>query len=280
MIAVIIVNYGSPELTIRFVLEECVKIREEHVVIVVDNASTEDTFERLSRELPSAVILTCRENQGFARANNQGAAYALSHFHPTHILFSNNDIYFKDHQVADVLKLQMSVHPDVGIMGPQVLGLDGRRHGPHPPQTFAQRHLLPTWGKLFFKREKLLRITSRFFAEEALEGPCGWVSGSCFMVDARGFELAGGFDPHTFLYGEEQILSARFANAGYSTWYYPSVTVLHVHGATTQSLFDKQRIRKMTFRNECYYYRKYAGTPLWQILLGRFTLWLNIVRGR
>jgi len=280
VVSVIVINFGSPELTIRFVTEECIKIQEEHIVVVVDNSSTEETYALLSAGLPDAVILRSKENQGFARANNQGAAYAIEHFHPSHILFSNNDIFFKDPMVVDVLKQQMEMRPQVGIMGPQVVGLDGKRHGPHPYQTFVQRHLLPTWGKLLYNRNKLLSITQRYYADQATEGPCCWVSGSCFMVDAYVFQQAGGFDPFTFLYGEEQILSARFERIGSLTWYYPSVTVLHSHGAVTKNFIDQQRIRKMTFKNECYYFRNYVGTPAWQIILGRITLWLNIVRGR
>ena len=280
MIAVVVINFGNAEPTVCFVREECAKIREEHAVVVVDNASTEESYTLLKQGLPDAVILTSPENQGFARANNQGAAYALEHFHPSHILFSNNDIFFRDADVIDVLREQMLRHPEVGIMGPQVVGLDGQRHGPHPPQTFAQRHLLPTWGKLFYRPGTLRSLIRKDVARTAPEGPCGWVSGSCFLVDAQAFEDAGGFDPYTFLYGEEQILSARFARVGKTVYYYPSVTVLHAHGAVTRQHFQEQRIRKMTFRNECYYYRTYAGTPAWQLLLGRFTFWLNTVRGR
>lgn len=279
MIVVVVINFGSPEQTIRYVREECVKIREEHVVVVVDNASTNETFGRLLHDLPNAVVLRCEVNQGFARGNNQGAEYAIKHFHPSHILFSNNDIFFIDSDVVDVLLSQMKQHPEVGIMGPQILGLDGGRQSPFPSHTFAQRYLLPTWGNLFYRPEELSRLRKVGYAQNAKEGIVGWVQGSFFIVDALAFEQVGGFDPWTFLYGEEQILSARMALIKKDVYFYPSVTVIHEQGGVTKSYYDSIQIRKMRFKSESYYYRKYMGTPRWQLLLGKLTLWFNFLRG-
>lgn len=280
MIAVIVINFGSPKLTIRFVNEECVKIQEEHVVIVVDNASTDDTFSKLKLALPDAVVLRCAENQGFARANNQGADYAIREYHPEFLLFTNNDIAFRDFNVVDVLITEMRKHPQVGIIGPQVIGLDGKRQSPNADKTFAQRFLWPTWGKLLYKQETLNRKTYRDYKINAQEGSCGWASGCFFVVSTESFDQVGGFDPATFLYGEEQILTARFSRIGKSVYFCPRVTVIHEQGATSKKYYASLKIRLMEFKSVAYYYRHYVGTPSWEIFLGRVTLWLNVIRGK
>ena len=280
MLAVIVINFGSPELTIRFVKEECVKIQEDHRVIVVDNASTDATYDALQTALPEAVVLRSQENQGFARANNQGARYAIRHFRPEYFLFSNNDIYFRDSQVADVLIEQMKIHPEAGLMGPQVIGPDGKRQSPSRNRTFAESFLLPTWGRLVYRKETLQKRLQVDYKQNAQEGPCDWVQGSCFLADAAVFEQVGGFDPATFLYGEELILTARFARAGKSVRFCPQVTVLHDQGAVCRKHFAEVQMRRMEFRSLAYYYREYAGTPWWQIVLGRLTLELNVLRGK
>ena len=280
MIAIIIINFGSPELTIRFVKEECVKIQEEHVIVVVDNASTEASFNALTQELPDAHILRCNENQGFARGNNQGAAYAIQHFHPSYFLFSNNDIYFRDSDVIDVLIDQMKKHEEVGIMGPQVLGVDGKRQSPNSEKSFVDLFLTPTWGKLIYSDESLRRRLNKEYKQNAQEGACGWVQGSCFVADARVFEQVGGFDPATFLYGEEQILTARFARAGKRVYFYPKVTVIHDQGSVSRKCLDYRTMRRLEFRSVSYYYKQYVGTPWWQIVLGKLTLEINLLRGK
>lgn len=280
MIAVVVINFGSPDLTIRFVKNECAKIQTEYAVIVVDNASTDESYTLLTKELPQAHILRCFDNQGFARGNNQGAEYAISLLRPSHILFSNNDILFKDENVVDALLTQMIIHPEVGIMGPQVLGLDGSRQSPNPEKSFAQCYIIPTWGRLIYKKETLNKILKADYRESAQAGPCAWVSGCFFMVNACYFEKVRGFDPGTFLYGEEQILSARFYRIGKSVYFYPQVTVIHEHGLTSHKYFSKVSIRLMTFESLSYFYRKYVGTPAWVILFGKITMWINILRGK
>ena len=280
MIAVIVINFGSPQLTVRFVREECPKIREPHQVIVVDNASTDASYDALQQALPEAVVLRSEDNQGFARANNQGAEYAIKHFRPSHFLFSNNDIYFRDPQVVDFLLDVMKSHPEVGLVGPEVVGMDGKRQSPNAQRTFSDIYLLPTWGKWFLKKETLRKRLQADYREAAQEGPCGWIQGSCFLADAGVFERVGGFDPATFLYGEELTLTARFACAGKSVYFCPRVAVVHDQGAVTRKRYDSNQIRRMEFRSLAYYYRTYAGTPRWQVLLGRMILELNILRGK
>jgi len=280
LIAIIIINFGSPELTIRFVREECAKIQLEHTVIVVDNASTDKSFGKLQQDLPTAHILRCPENQGFARANNQGAKYAICYFNPSFILFTNNDIHIREFGVVEEMMTCLDNHPDAAAVGPEVIGPDGRRQGPEPKMSFAQRHLLPYWGKLFLSRQKLAQKTALNYAQSASEGWHHHVSGSFFLVRTTDFIQAGMFDPATFLYAEEPILSERFAAIGKKVWFCPRVGVVHDHGATTKKKYGYVRMRRLKFESECYYFSEYLNTPRYLLLLGRLTIFLKEKLGR
>jgi GT2 family glycosyltransferase len=280
MIGVVIINFGNPERTIRFVREECGKIGVPHQVVIVDNGSGADAVEILKKELEGIVtILPANKNLGFAKANNLGAEYAIKQGADL-LLFVNNDIVFTDADVVDRMAAKLADLPSTGIIGPKVVGLDGRLQSPSPKQSFAQRNLLPYWGKLVYGQRKLREKMQSDYAETASEGPCFVVSGCCFMVKAESFTGVGMFDPATFLYAEEMILSARMAGVGLGAYYYPEVAVLHEHGATTRKYYDRKRIRRMKFESESYYYRSYEKTPSWEISLGRFTLWLKGLLGR
>jgi len=269
-IGVVIINYHSEALTAAFVREECAKIAAPHRIVVVDNDS------RGELELPAEVtVLPVRENLGFAKGNNLGAEWLRDHWEPDFILFANNDIRFSSEDVVDRLAARLSELPEAGVIGPEVVGLDGQRQGPEPFMTFAERHLLPYWGNLLYRREKLDRKLHRDYAASAEEGAHYRVTGAFFMVRAADFFAAGMFDPATFLYGEEAILSERMKAVGRCVWFYPAVRVIHEHGATTRSYYSRVAIRSMKFESESHYFRTYIGTPSWQFALARFTYFLK-----
>ena len=269
-IGVVIINYHSDKLTSLFVREECSKISAPHCIAVVDNDSREEP------DLPDGVeVIRSEENLGFARGNNLGAEWLRDNWDPDFILFANNDIKFFSDDVVDRMAERLSSLPEAGIIGPEVVGPDGIRQGPEPFMTFSERHLLPYWGKLFYRKETLGRKLYRNYAVSAAEGAHYRVTGAFFMVRAADFFAAGMFDPATFLYGEEAILSERMKAAGRCVWFYPEVRVIHEHGATTRSYYSTLAIRSMKFKSESYYFRTYIGTPSWQIALARFTYFLK-----
>lgn len=276
MVGVIVINFGNPDRTIRFVQEECSKIKMEHSVIVVDNGSGPDTVVRLQSELKdTATILPNSANEGFARANNLGAIWLREHVNPGYILFTNNDIRLREDNVVECLQECISDHPEVAAAGPEIIGPDGCRQGPEPKMSFAQRHLLPYWGKLFLSSKSFAARISSNYAQNAIEGWHYRISGAFFLVRADDFYSAGMFDPNTFLYGEESILSERFAAIDKKVWFCPRVGVFHEHGATTGQWYKYAKVRRLKFKSESYYFRRYIGTPLWQIWLGSLTLWIK-----
>lgn len=139
-------------------------------MVVVDNASIDLSFCKLRQGLPNANIFRCAEHQGFERANNQVAEYAINHFNPSFILFANNDIHVREANFIEEMMTCLDNHPDAAAVGPEVIGPDGRRQGPEPRMSFAQRHLLPYWGKLFLSKQKLAQKTALNYAQSASEG--------------------------------------------------------------------------------------------------------------
>lgn len=270
MIGIVVINYKNEALTRAFVERECARMAAEHVVVIVNNGAEHPELLPFGDGIH---ILDAGGNIGFARANNLGTEWLLEQVNPEYILFSNNDIRLREDDVIEQLISCLETHVDAAAAGPEIIGPDGRRQGPEPRMGFAQRHLLPYWGKFFIKRDNN-------YAQRADEGFHYRISGAFFLARSRDFFEAGMFDSATFLYGEESILSERFAGIGKKVWFCPRVGVFHEHGATVRKQYDYARMRRLKFDSECYYFRQYLGTPRWQILLGRFTLFLKELLGR
>ena len=80
-VSVIIVNYKTCELTLQclrslFKYTHGVKME----VIVVDNASQDDTPYSIRREFPQVRVVESQENLGFGKANNLGNTYAIGKY--------------------------------------------------------------------------------------------------------------------------------------------------------------------------------------------------------
>ncbi len=84
--------------------------------------------------------------------------------------------------------------------------------------------------------------------------------------------MAGMFDPNTFLYAEEKILSERMLSSGFKTYFCPHVKVIHEHGQVIGRFHAISDNIKMSFESDIYYYRKYKKVGNMTILLAKLSL--------
>ena len=258
MLGIVIVNYQSDELTVRFVRGQLSRITIPYQVVVVDNGATADQAAALQRQIPDAVVLPA-ENKGFAAGNNIGIRYLLEHGHPDRILLTNNDITFVSDRVVETLAAVLDAHPEVGIAGPEVIGPDGCRQGPEPYMGMWKRYFWMYASTPFLSRKAKRRIFNLDYAEKAAEGRQDKLVGAFLLADTDALVKAGLFDEGTFLYAEENILSDRLAAIGKCCWFCPSVRVIHESGQTIGKRYSSRRQDLLQFKSMSYYYRKYRG---------------------
>ncbi|HET7647684.1 MAG TPA: glycosyltransferase family 2 protein [Gaiellaceae bacterium] len=195
-------------------------------IVVVDNASRDGTAAAVRDEFPAVSLVAMPENAGFAAATNTGIARTRGRY----ILVLNPDTVVPAGAV-DALVRVLDEHPEVGVCGPRLLRPDG---------TFdhAARRAFPTVTSAlghFSGLGRLRRAPARLAAYRAPEvesGPVDAVNGACMLVRRATLEATGGFDEGYWMYMEDLDLCYRFAQAGWTTWYEPSVVVRHVkHGS-------------------------------------------------
>lgn len=272
MLGIIIVNYKTIERTAQYVREEIVKIKTPHKVVIVNNACTEEHNKTLSRACgaywvpqsgeidPDAglFVLGAKENLGYARGNNLGVEFLRAHFDVDYLLFSNNDIVLKDEDVVERLIEKLEENNDIGLIGPSIINLDGKHTNPYIRPSIWRHLIVPN---LFMPLLILTRQRNRMsIVDRSIgDGYC-YRLGGCFMMTRTDlFDKAGMFDPATFLYCEEPILSERYLNIGMKSYYLGAVAVIHDHGFTAKQTHQVAQIRKMDFDSQLYYFRKYRG---------------------
>lgn len=182
-------------------------------IIVVDNASTDDTVTRLGREFPQVQVIRNSTNRGFAGAANQGLKQALS-LGADFVLVANNDVVADDEMVAHLV---VNMGPEVGVVAPLIYYLGDQRR---------------IWSA-GFRRRCWLPEPSRGWRGEIdpgnLEGPMpvDYVLGCAMLLSRKVLLEVGGFDERYFFYYEDLDLCARLRRAGYRCLTIPSARLWH-----------------------------------------------------
>ena len=275
MLGIVIVNYRDYDRTERFIREEVSRIRMPYRVVIVDNGGEADKAGVLAETTGAEVLV--RANDGFAAGCNAGAD-ALKDADV--LLFSNPDLHLASEDVVEALVDKLSADPSIGVIGPEIMGLDGRRQSPEPYMGLWKRYVWMYLSTPFLSKQAKRRKFLLDYSEEAPEGYHYRVMGSFFMCPRKVWEAAGGMDPHTFLYAEESILSERMKAIGKKVCFLPTVRVIHEHGATIRSHIDRTKAAWLRFQSDAYFYRTYKGYPAWQTkLVGWvYRLILNVKR--
>lgn len=290
MLSIVIINYKDEDRTIAYVQDEISKIQCPHLTVIVNNSATVESDNCLVNKLNGMLvtdvtqkpesskcyIISSPDNLGFAKGNNLGAEFSVTHFTISHFLFSNNDIHFIDSDVVERLLDKLDSLNTVGMIGPKVKGLDGKNQSPEPYCSFWNRFIWMYWLTPFLSSDKKSKLFNLNYSQDAQEGEHYKVMGSFFIVVAADFINCGKMDPNTFLYAEETILTERLKAINKKVYYYPQVAVLHEHGKTINQHFKTNNSMKLQFESESYYYRTYKSVSSFSIALGYLSLILYI----
>ena len=270
MIATIIVGYRNEALTTDYVRHELSKLDVDQTIVIVNNASTEDSCSTLKKELDACIVgadfshfvadcrvyvIAVKENLGFAKANNLGVDFIRTYFPEIeYVLFTNNDIKIVDPQVVSTLISKYHAIDGIGMIGPNVLYVDGKRQTPMP-KTYLWRNM---WETLCSPLLSLVKKASVDYCDQAQEG-FHYTFAECFFITRlKDYVACGMMDPHTFLYAEGCILSERMRQIGLGYYFVPEVTVIHECGATTRQHLSSSKFM-MIIESYAYYYKAYRG---------------------
>lgn len=261
----IVVSYDTFELTaeaVRSAREAAPGL--DHEIVVVDNASPDDSAVRLEERFPPRThpdvrIVANEENVGFARANNQGARLASGHV----LFFLNPDTVVHENAVRTLYEF-VSERQGIGAVGPRVLDPDGS------DQSSVSRFATPA-GMIrhFLPLDALVR--GRF--ETAADVPSDSrevdvVKGCAVAVRRDAFEEIGGWDESYFLYAEERELCWRLSEAGYRNYYLREATITHYGGAAGREKYVAHQVLQQKSSVQFLRRRHHAGLLALHRVLG------------
>ena len=221
-LSIVIVSYN-----VCSYLEQCLQSVQTALegidgeVFVVDNHSDDDSVEVVRNRYPWVRLITNRENQGFARANN----IAISLSEAEYVLLLNPDTVTEPDTLRKVLQF-MDEHPKAGGAGVMMHQEDGTK----APES---RRALPTpWVACL----KMLGFTKRYYMSHlSWDKPARIevISGAFCLLRRKALDEVGLLDEDFFMYGEDIDLSYRLLKGGWENWYVPA-SIIHYKGRSTR----------------------------------------------
>lgn len=206
-------------------------------VILLDDASTDDSVQRLRDVLDDNVVFLPQErNQGFAAVNNLGMRRALADG-ADWVMLLNNDTAC----APDMLEMLLRETPPDTVSCPKMLFMD-------PPDEiwFAGGTLNRKTGKVVhlgghkkdgpaFSRKKLV----------------SFITFCCVLFPRSAIEKAGYLDEDLFMYCEDVDYCIRLTDAGVPLLFIPDAVLHHKAGGTAGGMLSVYYITRNTLALRC-----------------------------
>lgn len=214
-VSIILLVYNKAALTFQCLETIKAYADEPFELIIVDNASADETGEMLSR-LANVKIIRNLDNVGFIRGCNQGVDEATG----DHLLFLNNDTQIQPGTISALVRT-LDSDPVIGAVGGRLI---------FPDRTLQEA------GSIIWRDGSCLgygRGDNPFRGEYSFPREVHFCSGALLMTPRRLFEKLGKFDERYLpAYYEEADYCMRLREAGYQVWYQPKAIVIHYEFAS------------------------------------------------
>jgi GT2 family glycosyltransferase len=186
-------------------------------IIIVNDASTDDTLEQLATLVKGIKVLTNAENSGFIRSCNYGASQAKGQY----LYFLNNDTRILENCLESLLKLIVN-NPQVGAVGSKLI--------------YANSKQQEAGGIIWNSADgwNYGRLDSPDEPEYNYVRPVDYCSGASLLVPTELFKQLGGFSQDFIpAYYEDTDLCFAIRELGYQVLYQPQSNVIHYEGITS-----------------------------------------------
>ncbi len=221
LIYVILINFNGYKDTI-----ECVnslkKINyKNYKIIIVDNASSDDSLNVLKEKVNDVTIIGSKKNLGFAGGNNLGIKYALDH-NSDYIMLLNNDTLVKADFLDNMLK-SFNKDSSIGLVGCKIM-------------YYPEKNIIwygggyIDWFKFIGTHYGMGQVDKGQYDNEK---EIDFMTGCCMLAKREVFEKAGLLSEDYFMYFEDVDFCVKIKNFGYKIWYNPGAVIYHKVGLSS-----------------------------------------------
>lgn len=250
-ISVIIVNWNGLKWLADCLDSLLLQSHRNFEIILIDNASTDDSVDFVSTFYPDVTIVETSRNLGFAGGNNLGIQRARGDF----VFLLNNDTK-ADCSLLEILLTAFDEIPNLGAVNPRVVLMNEPGKLDNCGSYWTSSTFMYHYG---FGAERTLD-------EYDKPRPVFYNNGSAMLIKKELLDKCGLLDEDFWCYNEEGDLCHRLWLAGYECWYYPRATVFHAKGSTSAQI-ENTFVQFHNYKNRLLTYSKNfeISTLMWVI---------------
>lgn len=203
-VSFIIVNFNGQDF-----ITECLdavfktQLSYSYDVILVDNASTDNSLEIIKGYGERIRLLENTENTGFSYANNQGIALSSAPY----VFLLNTDAIIEPDTLQQLMD-HYEANPHLGAITPKLLNADGSLQVPGN-----------SFGAWRFKQERVREVP--------------FIAGAAFLMRRSVMDAMGGLDENLFFYNDDVDMCRFMRSHNLPIIYYPKTAVVHYGGLST-----------------------------------------------
>jgi len=265
-IAVLILNWNGRDLLERFLPSIVTHNASNADIIVIDNASDDDSISFLKDTYPTIQRIEFNENYGFAKGYNK-AVELVPH---EYVVLLNSDVSVSENWLQSPFEF-MESHPNYAACQPKILD---EKDSSKFEYAGACGGFIDAFGYPFC-RGRIFDTLETDQGQYNTVKDIFWASGAALFVRRKEYLETGGLDASFFAHQEEIDLCWRLLNRGFKIACIPQSTVYHLGGAS----LDKAHPQKtfLNFRNNLLMLLK--NLPLYALPLIFFRLILDGIAG-
>lgn len=287
----VVLNYKNYSDTIECVSSLLAIERNDYKIVIVDNFSENESIEKLQRHFSyneKVNVLTAPHNRGYSGGNNIGIKFLLD-MSVKRIIIATNDTVLISEDILDKFdELDLS---GVGIVGPEVLSLDGDLQNPtlikpsilyllnlyyYSPMKYIRSHiynLLPIMQKArkYYLTRQKLSVAEKQRCIQSPKLTSVYMLHGCFLYLTESYVSNIGYlDDNIFMYGEEDLMSWQCEKAGLSRLFVPGISVLHKERKSTKTVHNNEIdvfVENNTLKSRKYLISRITFFPLFKTIL-------------
>ncbi len=251
-IACIVLNYNDYSTT-SILINKIKSYKALDHIIIVDNCSTDNSFEKLkSFQDEKIIVMSSGKNGGYGFGNNFGLKYAINELKCKYCIIANPDVIFEE-DIISRLVMFLENNNDFAVVAPFQVGTKKqawKKVGVFKDQLFNSLLLNKIFNPRYYPDSYFNNAICEVYAVKG-----------CFLVfRAEAIQKIGFYDEDFFLFEEEKVIAYKLEQCNYKSAVLTDVNYVHNHSVSIKKTFNKfGQSKKLVLKSNELYLKKYMG---------------------